>query len=379
MRLTPDKLNAHLKNPLQRIYLISGDEPMQQLEAADEIRQVAKTQGIEEREIIFVDSKFSWESLLEQGGTMSLFAERRMLDIRIEKFPLRNDQKIFLDFLDRVDESLVVLLTTPKLDSKVQKQKWAQLIAKKHVWLPVWPIAIDALPQWLIKKAQQRDRKLDNNAAVFLANQVEGNLLAAKQELDKACLISEAGEIISQQLLAEQVSDNARFTAWELLDVVFKGGSIVDKQKIPRILLRLKQEKTEPMLLAKSLQRDCLALEKMSAQIETGKSQSAVFQEYRIWAPRQAIMGAAVKRYRSNAWQRLWVRALILEKIIIGQTPGNFWDQCLELCLLISAQPIWSSTKQKKAPLDSQQQLQKLRQTLSNQNNTDTGKNHASQ
>ena len=345
MRLNPDQLIAHLKNPLQRVYLISGDEPMQLLEAADEIRQAAKVSGIEEREVVFADAKFSWDSLLEQGGTMSLFAEQRMLDIRIEKFPMRNDHKTFLEFLQNVDDSLVVLITAPKLDAKMQKQKWAKLISDEYVWLPVWPIPIEALPQWLSKKASIKNRKLAVDAAKYLANQVEGNLLAAKQELEKACLITADGDSISQELLEQQVSDNARFTPWELLDATFQGGSLEQLQKIPRILQRLKQEKIEPMLLAKSLQRDCLALEKMSVEIESGKPQSTVLQEYRIWGPKQAVMTAALRRYRSNAWQRLWVRAMSLEKVIVAQKQGDFWDECLELCLLIAKIPIWSTAK----------------------------------
>ncbi len=349
MQLNTDQLNSHLQKNLQRIYLVSGDEPMQKLEAADNIRSAAKKQGIEERQVIYADTKFSWDSLLEQGSTMSLFADQRMLDIRIEKFPLRNDQKVFFEFLTNVDDSLVVLITAPKLDAKVQKLKWAKLISDKHIWLPVWPIPIEQLPQWLIKKSQQRNRQLLPEAAQFLAHQVEGNLLAAKQELDKACLLISEGEAITQDLLVQQVSDNARFTPWELLDATFKGGSNQVHQKIPRILQRLQQEKIEPMLLAKSLQRDCLLLEKMSAVMETGKSQSAVFQEYRIWGPRQAVMGAALKRYRSNSWQRLWVRARTLEKVIIGQKIGNFWDECVELCLLIAGLGVWVVAKKNQA------------------------------
>ena len=345
MRLNPEQLTKHLQNPLQRAYLISGDEPMQQLEAADEIRKAAKANGIDDREVIFADAKFSWESLLEQGSTMSLFAEQRMLDIRIEKFPIRNAHKIFFDFLENIDESLIVLITAPKLDAKMQKQKWTKLISDQYVWMPVWPISIEALPQWLSKKASQNNRQLAADAATYLANQVEGNLLAAKQELEKAYLLTADGESISQDLLKQQVTDNARFTAWELLDATFQGGSLKQQQKIPRILQRLKQEKTEPMLLAKSLQRDCLALEKMSTEIENGKPQSTVLQEYRIWGPKQSVMTAALKRYRSNAWQRLWVRAMSLEKVIVAQKPGDFWDECLELCLLIAAVPIWSLTK----------------------------------
>ncbi len=376
MRINPEQLSSQLKQSLQRVYLVSGDEPMQQLEAADKIRKAAKQQGIEEREVIFADSKFSWESLLEQGGTMSLFAQQRMLDIRIEKFPVRNSQKIFFDFLSQVDESLVVLITAPKLDSRVQKQKWASLISDKYIWLPVWPIAIEALPAWLIKKAQQINRQLSNDAANYLANQVEGNLLAAKQELDKACLISQDGEIIEQALLEQQVSDNARFTPWELLDATFKGG--VSKDKIPRILQRLQQEKIEPMLLAKSLQRDCLTLEKMTANIETGKTQSAVFQEYRIWGPKQAVMAAAVKRYRSNTWQKLWVRAMTLEKVIVGQKKGNFWDDCLELCLLISAVQIWSVPRQNPSNANTapSQGAEMARQALRNSRTEVSHENH---
>jgi DNA polymerase-3 subunit delta len=382
MRLNPDQLIAHLKKPLQKVYLISGDEPMQLLEAADEIRQAAKANGIEDREVIFADAKFSWDSLLEQGGTMSLFAEQRMLDLRIEKFPIRNAHKTFLEFLQNVDDSLVVLITAPKLDAKMQKQKWASLISEQYVWMPVWPITIDALPQWLVKKAIQKNRQLPIDAAKFLADQVEGNLLAAKQELEKACLLTSDGESIDQDLLQQQVSDNARFTPWELLDATFNGGTIEQLQKIPRILQRLKQEKVEPMLLAKSLQRDCLTLEKMSAAIENGKPQAAVLQEYRIWGPKQAIMNAALRRYRSNAWQRLWVRSMSLEKVIVAQKQGDFWDECLELCLLIAAVPIWSNPKKvnkktNKNPTNNRSNGAEIaRQALRNSSNTNQTSDH---
>ncbi len=337
MKLAFEQLANQLNQPLSAAYLISGDEPMQKLDAVDRILKSAREQGIHEREVFHVDAKFSWPVLLQQSGTMSLFAEKRILDIRLDKVPLKAGQEILQSLLGSGDQDLIVLITSPKLDARVQKQPWVKSCMNSGVWLPVWPIEQEKLPQWLIQRVAERKRRLTYDAALYLSHQVRGNLLAARQELDKACFMIAEGEEIDLAFVEQQVADNARYTVWELLENCLKG----NHQLLPQILTRLKQEKTEPMLLARMLQKDCLQLEKFAGLISEGGSMQQVFSEYRIWPARQKILGPALKRYRVNGWQRLWVRALTLEKVVLGLESGNFWDDCLELLMLMAGKSLW--------------------------------------
>jgi len=338
MLLKIHELPHHVKHALKPIYLISGDEPMQSLEASMLIREAAKTQDFTEKEIHFIDTKFPWSSLLEKSGTMSLFGDKKILDLRLEKLPDKAAQEILYELCSQVDEATLVLISTPKIPKKNQSQKWIKEIISQGVFIQVWPISQEHLPQWLQQRTKNNQRQLNSDAALFLAQSTQGNLFAAKQELDKIFFVTEPGSEISLSLIKEQVFDNARFTTWELLDEAISGHS----QKLPRILKRLKQEKTEPMILAKMIQKECLLLEKLSFQLSQGNSLGQVFKNARIWSNKQAVYSPALKRFSFSGWQKLWMKGLHLEKIIIGSVKANFWDECLDLLLMISGFMLWT-------------------------------------
>ncbi len=310
---------------------------MQILEATDLIRQAAREQQFLERETYHIDSKFNWPSLLEQGGTMSLFGDKKILDIRLEKYPAKEGQECLLQLLSANDPNTLVLISGPKLDKAHQNKKWAKWISAQGVWIAVWPVDLAKLPHWLISRAKQKQRNLALEAAELLANRVQGNLLAAKQELDKLFLQVVEGEQISLSLIEQQSADNARFTPWELIDECCKG----NYQKLPQILKRLRQEKVEPMQLARMLQKECLLLEKLAQLKADGTMLASIYKEFRIWPAKQACYNPALKRYGVKGWQRLWVRALALEKVIIGAEPGDFWDDCLDVLFLMSGFSLW--------------------------------------
>lgn len=377
MRLNFDQIKSHIKQPLKTAYLISGDEPMQLLEAADLIRQAAGKQQFLERETYHIDSKFNWPSLLEQGSTMSLFGDKKILDIRLEKYPTKEGQEYLLQLLNMNDPGVLLLISGPKMDKAHQNKKWAKWISAQGVWIAVWPIELAKLPHWLITRAGQQQRKLTMEAAELLANRVQGNLLAAKQELDKIFIQVAEGQQISLSLIEQQSADNARFTPWELIDECCKG----NYQKLPHILKRLRQEKVEPMQLARMLQNECLQLEKLAQLKADGQALASVYKDFRIWPAKQACYNPALKRYGVKGWQRLWVRALALEKIVIGAESGDFWDDCLDVLFFMAGFSLWSqkgnSAKpdQSKSIVNQQKnlhQVSKLRQQFEKNNQSTT-------
>ncbi len=348
MQLNFDQITHHLRQPLKPAYLVSGDEPMQLLEATDLIRQAARQQQFIEREIWHIDTKFNWTSLIEQGRTMSLFGDKKIMDIRLEKYPTKAGQDCLLDLLTANDPDVLLLISGPKIDKTHQNKKWAKWISRQGVWIPVWPIELAKLPYWLMSRAKQHQRNLTSEAAELLAGRVQGNLLAAKQELDKIFIQVAEGEQISLDLIEQQSADNARFSPWELIDECCKG----NYQKLPHILHRLRQEKVEPMQLARMLQKECLQLEKLAQLKAEGKSLAAVYQTFYIWPAKQACYNPALKRYGVKGWQRLWVRALALEKMVIGAEPGDFWDECLDVIFFMAGFSLWSDkgSNSKKQP-----------------------------
>lgn len=361
MLLKIHELARHLEQPLKPVYLVSGDEPLQVIETTQTIRDAAKSQGFSEREIHFIDNKFNWPLLLEQSGTMSLFGDKKILDLRLEQLPDKDGQKILNRMLSQLDDMTLILISSPKIPKQKQSLKWFKQLSQLGVYIPVWAIDFAKLPQWLMNRSRNHNRILKPDAAQFLAERVEGNLLAAGQELDKIFFMSSDGDEINLDDVKEQVIDNARFNVWELIDESLKGNFA----RIPRILDRLQQEKTEPMALAKMIENECLTMEKLSLGLKSGLSMTQVFKQERIWSTKQAIYNNALQRYSYLGWQKLWVKALRLEKIIIGAEKANFWDECLDLLLIIAGFRIWNNNSNAmKSSKNSADNISKMRAAL---------------
>ncbi|NVJ59689.1 MAG: DNA polymerase III subunit delta [Gammaproteobacteria bacterium] len=335
MPIKPEQLSKHLK-PLLPCYLITGDEYLLIMEAQDAIRSAAKEQGFTERQVHEVNKQFSFNELSADANNMSLFAEKRIIELRFEKLPDKDQQKSLDELTANSPEDTVWLITCPKMDKRKLSVKWVKNIEINGCVVQVWPIASYQLTQWLSQRAASAGVKLTSGALQFLADSCEGNLLAAKQDLEKLQLIR-SDQPLDVSELKEAISNNARFNVFELIDTALAG----HVQKANVMLSQLKQEGVVPVIVIATLYRECKTLFSMSSEVSKGKSVTDVVREYRVWSNRTRLISQALNKVPSAVWQRLVSRCAHLDKVAKGQEEGNVWDELMTCLLLMGGTPLW--------------------------------------
>jgi DNA polymerase-3 subunit delta len=255
MRLSREQLGPSLARGIAPVYLVSGDEPLLVGEAADAIRAAARLAGHADRSVFFVEKGFDWDELRQATQSLSLFAERRLFELRLPTGKPDKGAQILVEMANRPPPDVVCLVVADKLDKKAGDAPWVRAIEKHGVWVPVWPIETAALPGWLRDRASALGLTMEPAAAQLIIERVEGNLLAAKQELEKLVLLAD-GKRISADLVLRSVGDSARYDVFQLGEAAAAG----DAGRALRILLGLKSEGIEPTLILWALIRELRGL-----------------------------------------------------------------------------------------------------------------------
>jgi len=257
VKLTLEGLPAQLAERLLPAYLVSGDEPLRVGEATDLIRARARTAGFSEREVFFVERASAvWEQAQQAAQSLSLFASRRMIEVRLPtgKAGVAGGAAL-LRLIAAAGDDLLLLIVTGKLERETQNAEWVQAVQARGAWLPIWPIDRAHLPQWLRQRARAAQLSLSEEAIAMLAERCEGNLLAAQQEIDKLALLWPSGTAVSAADVAASSADSARFDVFQLGEAV-RG---VDAARALRILGGLQSEGAEPVLVLWALLRELRA------------------------------------------------------------------------------------------------------------------------
>jgi len=329
MKVRPDQLNSHLQKKLADIYFICGDEPLQVMESADRIRLEARKRDFTEREVMDVDAQFDWNTLLDAGNSLSLFAEKRILELRLPTGkPGKVGSKVLQEYAQRPAEDAILIISSGKLDGSAKNTKWFKTLDQQGVVIQCWPVNADQLPGWINARLQSKGIVADSEAVQLLADRVEGNLLAAAQEVDKLFLLHGAGKLSFEQT-ASAVADSARYNIYDLVDSALVG----DVARTARIIGGLKNEGVEPVLMLWALSREV----RMLAQISESKSSSdAVMAKLRVWENRKALIRKALSRHSSIRWKLFLKRCAKIDKVIKGVEPGRVWDELLMLSTQIA-------------------------------------------
>lgn len=329
MKLRLEQLDSHLKKPLAPIYLVHGEEPLQAGEAADAIRAAARAQGFEDRELFHVEAGFDWGQLASAADSMSLFGGRRILELRLPTGkPGDAGAKALSAYAARPPHDTVLLVLSGKLDSAQQRSKWYRALEEAGVAVPVWPVDAARLPRWLEARMQARGMQPDPAAVALLAERVEGNLLAADQEIEKLRLLHGSG-LVDAAAVAAAVSDSARFDVFALVDAALQG----DAERTARILQGLREEGQEPVLILWALARELRQGLAIAEAVARGTPVDAAMTRQRVWDKRKDLVRGALKRHRLPAWQALLRRAGTVDRVIKGAQPGRPWDELLQLSL----------------------------------------------
>ncbi|HEY9198147.1 MAG TPA: DNA polymerase III subunit delta [Gammaproteobacteria bacterium] len=336
MQLKPEQLAQHLKKGLAPIYFIYGDELLLVQEAADAIRAAARAHGYSEREVFTVDREFDWYQLTESSNNLSLFAERRILEVRMPTGkPGDAGGKALRAYSERPPEDTLLLIVSGKLDAQQRKSKWVTDLEAAGVGVPVWPVETRQLPQWIRARMQGLGLQPTPEAAELLAERIEGNLLAGAQEIDKLRLLLGQGPVDAAAVTAA-VTDSARFDVYGLVDTALAG----EADRSLRMLTGLRGEGVEPVLVVWALARELRSLAGMAWEIGRGESAGAVMARHRVWAKRQPVVGKALTRQSQDGWWELLAACARLDRVIKGLAPGNPWDELVHLCLRLAGRPL---------------------------------------
>ncbi len=338
MKLNPAQLGKHLQGTLAPVYVVSGDEPLLCQEACDAIRAATRQQGFAERQVFNAEANFDWGNLLQAGASLSLFADKRLLELRLPSGkPGDKGAAALLEYLARPAEDCVLLISLPKLDGSTQKSKWAKaLIDGPHSqFLQIWPVDAQQLPQWIRQRLSQAGLSASQEALEMIAARVEGNLLAAAQEIEKLKLLAEGAQIDAGTVQAA-VADSARYDVFGLIDAALGG----DAAHALRMLDGLRGEGMEPPVILWALARELRLLAGIAQQYGQGVPLEKAFSAARppVWDKRRPLLSKALQRHPSERWGQLLREAQRIDAQIKGQAPGDAWSGLAQLTLSLCGQ-----------------------------------------
>ena len=336
MRIDSEQLSQHLQRGLKSLYLIYGEELLLALEAADRVRAKALEQGFAERRVLIAESGFDWDELAMVSNSLSLFAPKRVVDLRI---PTGKPGKEGSDALQQLAASLpadtVVLITLPGIDRQAQTSKWFTALDSAGVSVHAAAVKRERLGQWLGGRLAQQGQQADAQTIDFLVDRVEGNLMAAHQEVQKLALLFPPGPLPGDEV-RNAVVDVARFNVFEIGATLLRA----DSTHFVRMLDGLRAEGTAAPLVLWAITEEIRAVAKVKAAMSTGQPLAQALREARVWGPRQDLMPAAVRRLEQTQLIAALRRAADVDRMIKGLASGDIWDSMLQLGLeLMSAPP----------------------------------------
>jgi len=328
MKIRQDQLSATLQKGLASCYLVAGDEPLLVMEACDEIRAAARQAGIEDRELFHAEAGFDWNGLREEANAMSLFASRRILEVRIANGKPSDKGAALQDLCKQPNPDNLLLIICPRLDATAQRSAWFKAVDKAGVFLPVWPIERNQYPGWLKRRLQIAGLQAEPAALAALAHQTEGNLLAAVQEVEKLRLLGQ--QTISEEMINDAIGDSSRFDAFSLADACLLG----KQAEASRILSHLRGEGIEPLMILGALSRKIRQL--IALKNTSGQQLSEAFKKHNIWPKQQPPYKKALQQLGLKELHNALQKAEAVDNAVKGD--GNDpWLLLSELTLLLTS------------------------------------------
>lgn len=333
MNLRPDQLAAQLDKPLSPLYLLHGNEPLLVLEAGDAIRAAARKQGHEEREVLVAGQGFRWESLQAAAGNLSLFGASKLVDLRIPNGkPGREGGEALQRYARHLDDGVVTLITLPEIDWATRKAAWFVTLAEAGVAVELNAPERERLPEWIALRLNRQQQKADADALNFIADHVEGNLLAAHQEILKLGLLHPPGQL-SLATVRDAVLNVARYDVDKLRQALLEG----DAGRCARLLEGLKGEGEAPPLVLWTLANEIRTLASLRLGLDEGQPLPNLLKAERVYEERrkQAIQ-RALPRLNSAILRTSILHAAKIDRMIKGLASGDVWDEFLQLCLRLT-------------------------------------------
>ena len=335
MRTTPDALAAVLaKGALPRACLVTGAEPLLIDEASSLVRARAREAGYGDREVQFIEKGFDWDALMLDAASLSLFSNLRLIELKFRTAPDATAGKHLAKLAAEPPQDTLVLVTG-ELEPKSWKSAWVTEFERQGLVVIAAELTREQLPEWIARRLRQRDVSIARAAAELLADRVEGNLLAAQQEIERIALLK-PGARLDEDAVAELVADNARYDVFELAAAAFAGNAA----RALRILDGLRGEGREPPLILWALLNDLRALSRVLQHGPTERNLDGIFRAEQVWGSRQGPLRVAVQRMTRAEIDALIVAAARADRVAKGSLRGDAWVELTGLVARIAGVPL---------------------------------------
>lgn len=336
MQLRLEALDGHLAKGLAPLYVITSDEHLLALEAADRIRKTARAQGYTERDVLTVERTFKWGELLAANQALSLFGDKKLIELRIPTGkPGKDGSAALQSYAKDLSPDNLTLITLPKLDWQTAKAAWVTTLQQTAVYIEIPNVERAQLPQWIGMRLSSQGQNAERQSLDFIADRVEGNLLAAHQEIQKLGLLYEPGRLSFEQV-HDAVLNVARYDVFKLSEAMLLG----DATRLARMLEGLKGEGEALPLVLWAVTEEIRTLLKLKSGMGQGRPLGALLKEYRIWGPRERMMEPALRRVSLGTLEAALQDAAQVDRMVKGLRSkafaGDAWDAMLQLALRVA-------------------------------------------
>lgn len=333
MKIAANQLTSHLKKSLLPCYLVTGDEHLLVQEALDEIRASARALGFGSRDLFVQTTGFDWGNLARAGGNLSLFAEKRIIELRLPTGkPGVSGSAAISDFTDDAGDDLMFIVSAPKLDRNSQNAKWVKALDAVGGVIQIWPVGIRDLPSWINDRMKKMGLQPERDAVRLIADRVEGNLMAAQQEIEKLRLILGEGPVTVDDV-DSAVADSSRFDVYKLVDAAVGG----DAARAIRILGGIRTEGVDAVIVMWALTRELRMLAGLSDNMRAGLDLSGGMRKAGVWQSRESLIRACIGRHQATGFYSLLHLVRQADAAAKGQALADPWQLAAEIVMALSA------------------------------------------
>ena len=334
MRFDSDQLAQRLKRELAPFYVVFGEELLLALEAADRIRAAALSAGFEERKILIAEANFDWSELRDAGRSLSLFASKRVIDLRIPGGkPGKSGADALVEYCTSLPADTLTLISLPALDRQTLGTRWFGALEKAGETVHAKAVTRDRLPGWISQRLAQQDQRASRETVAFIAERVEGNLMAAHQEVQKLALLFPPGDLPFDDV-RNAVLDVARFDVFELGSTILRG----DRAHFLRMLDGLRGEGAALPLVLWAVAEEARVMGRVRTLLDRGVSLHQAMQEVRVWGARQKLLPQALRKLDQQQLLLALKKAARVDRMAKGLSKGDVWDALLDLGMTLMPQ-----------------------------------------
>jgi DNA polymerase-3 subunit delta len=322
MSIKPEQLPGLLQRSVAPVYLIAGTEQLLVQESRDEVIRAAQAQGFTERTVHQATRGFSWDDLTQDSSAPSLFASRKILDLRLPTGKPGNEgSRALIELAQAAESDVLLLVSCGDWSTAMRKLKWAKVLAKVGVLVEIWPVKSQQLPGWIRQRMKRAGLDPEPAAVALLAELVEGNLLAAQQEIDKLLLLDHAARVTVDDV-ARSAANSSRFDSFRLVECALQGAL----DECLRVAAGLQRTGVAIQAVTGAMYRELSVADQARSALCAGESEATVFGRLRVWPARQAPMRKALGRLSEFQFAEVFRALGLIDRQSKGRAPGDAWQ-----------------------------------------------------